>query len=134
MENEPGFLFDALVLEDGEKGVAVLSKDGNTIDFIKNQYRHCNPIMAIGAAKSLLDTAEVFLKLRLSICLACPTSAKCKNPICDLMRGPQARTQQKKMACFEVVSAGQTGTIVITTDIDSFPPPRRTPLAGGQAL
>ena len=99
-ENEHGFLFDALVLKDGEKAVAVLSKDGNTIDFIKNQYRHCNPIMAIGAAKSLLDTAEVSLKLRLSFCLACPTRAKCKNPTCDLMCGRQARTQQKKMACF----------------------------------
>ena len=63
MENEPGFLFDALVLADGEQGVAALMKDGNTMDFIKNQYRHCKTIMAIGAAKLLLDKAEVSPKL-----------------------------------------------------------------------
>jgi catalase len=63
MENEPGFLFDALVLADGEQGIAALMKDGNTMDFIKNQYRHCKTIMAIGAAKSLLDKADVSPKL-----------------------------------------------------------------------
>jgi catalase len=59
MENEPGFLFDALVLADGEAGVATLKKDGHTMEFIKDQYRHGKTIMAIGAAKALLDKAEV---------------------------------------------------------------------------
>ena len=63
MENEPGFLFDALVLADGSEGVAVLAKDGNTMDFIKCQYRHCKAIMAIGAARSLLKAAAVSPKL-----------------------------------------------------------------------
>ncbi|MDO9405568.1 MAG: catalase [Polaromonas sp.] len=59
MENEPGFLFDALVIADGEDGVAALSRDGHTMEFIQNQYRHCKAIFAIGAASSLLDKAGV---------------------------------------------------------------------------
>ena len=63
MENEPGFLFDALVLSDGQAGVDSLLKDANTMAFIKDQYRHCKTIMAIGASKTLLDKAEVPVEL-----------------------------------------------------------------------
>ncbi|MES2280785.1 MAG: catalase [Pseudomonadota bacterium] len=59
MENEPGFLFDALALADGEAGVAALAKDGHTMEFIKDQYRHCKTIMALGASTQLLDKAGV---------------------------------------------------------------------------
>jgi len=41
MENEPGFLFEGLALADGAAGVAVLSKDGHTMEFIRDQHRHC---------------------------------------------------------------------------------------------
>lgn len=58
VENEPGFLFDALVIADGADGVAALKRDGHTMEFNKDQYRHCKTIMAIGAAKALLDAAE----------------------------------------------------------------------------
>ncbi len=63
MENEPGFLFDALVLSDGEAGVTTLMRDAHTMAFIKDQYRHCKTIMAMGASKALLDKAEVPAKL-----------------------------------------------------------------------
>ncbi len=59
MENEPGFLFDALALADGEAGVAALAKDGHTMEFIKDQHRHCKTIMALGASTQLLDKAGV---------------------------------------------------------------------------
>ncbi len=59
LENEPGFLFDALVLADGEKGVAALKADGHTMEFVKDQYRHCKTIMALGEAQALLDMADV---------------------------------------------------------------------------
>ena len=59
MEAEPGFLFDALVLADGAEGVAALAKDANALAFIKDQYRHCKTIWAIGAAASLLDSATI---------------------------------------------------------------------------
>jgi len=57
LENEPGFLFDALVLPDGDKGVATLARDGHTLEFIKDQYRHCKPILVLPASASLLEAA-----------------------------------------------------------------------------
>jgi catalase len=57
MENEPGFLFDALVLPDGDEAVAALAQDGHTMEFIKDQFRHCKPIMALGASQLLLVRA-----------------------------------------------------------------------------
>ena len=63
MENEPGFLFDALVLSDGKAGVTTLMRDGHTLEFIRDQHRHCKAIMAIGASKALLDAANVSEKL-----------------------------------------------------------------------
>ena len=58
-ETEPGFLFDALVLPDGEAGVTALSKDALAMEFIRNQYRHCKAILVMGASKSLLAKAEI---------------------------------------------------------------------------
>jgi catalase len=53
-ENSPGFLFDGLVVTGGEAGVAALQADDHVGDFIRDQYRHCKPILAVGAAASLL--------------------------------------------------------------------------------
>ncbi|TFY98691.1 catalase [Ramlibacter rhizophilus] len=57
MENEPGFLFDALVLPDGEEAVAALAQDGHTGEFIRDQFRHCKTILALGASSRLLAAA-----------------------------------------------------------------------------
>ncbi len=59
LENEPGFLFDALVLPDGEKAAATLAQYPQTMDFIKDQYLHYKTILALGTGKSLLDKAGV---------------------------------------------------------------------------
>jgi len=59
MENEPGFLFDGLVLPDGEAGVELLATDGHTAEFIKDQYRHCKTILALGASRMLLAESKV---------------------------------------------------------------------------
>jgi catalase len=63
LENEPGFLFDALALPDGEGGVQVLSRDGYTMEFIRDQHRHCKAILAMPASRALLDAAGVSLTL-----------------------------------------------------------------------
>ena len=55
----PNVLFDALVLPDGDAGVAALARDGQTMGFLRDQYRHCKTIMAIGASKALLDRLGV---------------------------------------------------------------------------
>jgi catalase len=56
-ENEPGFLFDALVLPGGQAAVERLATDGRAIECIKDQYRHCKTILAIGASRVLLEGA-----------------------------------------------------------------------------
>ena len=57
LENEPGFLFDGLILPDGEEAVAALAQDGHTMEFIKDQFRHCKSILAFGASRKLLAQA-----------------------------------------------------------------------------
>ena len=59
LENEPGVLFDALVLPDGAAAVATLARDAHTAEFIKDQYRHGKTILALGASGQLLDNAGV---------------------------------------------------------------------------
>ena len=51
LENSAPVLFDALVLPDGEAGVEALAKDGQTMEFVVNQYRHCKTILALGASQ-----------------------------------------------------------------------------------
>ncbi len=59
MESEPGFLFDALALPDGAEAVAALARDGHTMEFIKDQFRHCKTVVAFGASSALLERAGV---------------------------------------------------------------------------
>jgi catalase len=39
--------------------VAHLSPNRHTLDFVKDQYRHCKSILAIGASSALLDKAGI---------------------------------------------------------------------------
>jgi catalase len=63
LENEPGFLFDALALPGSEQAVAALAQDGHTMEFIKDQYRHCKAILAPGASRRLLEAAGIPVEL-----------------------------------------------------------------------
>jgi catalase len=60
LENSPPVLFDALVLPDGIDAVERLAKDGHTLEFVKDQYRHCKSILVLGAASKLLKKAGIF--------------------------------------------------------------------------
>ncbi|MNN09148.1 Catalase C [compost metagenome] len=59
LEAGPGVLFDAVVVPDGQGAVQQLGSDANALDFLRLQYRHCKPMLAIGAGKDLLDKAGV---------------------------------------------------------------------------
>jgi catalase len=59
MENSPSVLFDALVLPDGAKAVKSLGEDSHSMDFVKDQFRHCKPILALGASRKLLEMAGI---------------------------------------------------------------------------
>ena len=54
LEAAPAVLYDALVLPDGDEAISALRADGRTLEFIKDQYRHCKPILALGAGEQLL--------------------------------------------------------------------------------
>ncbi len=59
LENSAPVLFDALVLPDGEAGVALLALHGQASEFVQNQYRHGKTILALGAAQGLLDRSGI---------------------------------------------------------------------------
>ena len=59
LENSPSVLFDAVVLPDGEKGVNALLRDGRTMEFVKDQYRHCKTLLALGASSAILAKAGI---------------------------------------------------------------------------
>jgi catalase len=59
MENSPGVLFDVLVLPDGEAAVQALLGNGHTMEFVKDQFRHCKTILALGAGRELLEAAGI---------------------------------------------------------------------------
>jgi catalase len=60
LENTPAVLFDALILPDGADAVEALSKDGRTLEFLKDQYRHCKTVLILGASSKLLQKAGIF--------------------------------------------------------------------------
>ncbi|MGH6611415.1 MAG: catalase-related domain-containing protein, partial [Burkholderiaceae bacterium] len=63
MEAAPAVLFDALVIPDGAAGIEALSADGQAVEFVKDQYRHCKPILVLGSGVDLLAKAGIPSKL-----------------------------------------------------------------------
>ena len=59
LEATPAVLFDALVLPDGEAAIETLRTAGHALEFIKDQYRHCKPMLVLGAGGALLSKAGV---------------------------------------------------------------------------
>jgi catalase len=63
LETGPSVLYDALVLPDGAAAIATLAKDGRALEFVREQYRHGKPILALGAGSTLLRAAGVPFEL-----------------------------------------------------------------------
>ena len=59
LEAAPSVLFDAVVLPDGDAAANALAAVGLVPEFIKDQYRHCKTILALGAGARLLEKAGV---------------------------------------------------------------------------
>lgn len=59
MEAAPAVLFDALVIPDGADAIEVLGQEGHALEFVKEQYRHCKPILSLGAGTDLLAQAQI---------------------------------------------------------------------------
>jgi catalase len=59
LETMPAVLFDALALPGGKAAVEQLGNVGQALEFIKEQYRHAKPVLALGAAADLVENAGV---------------------------------------------------------------------------
>ena len=62
-ETMPSVLFDAVAIPDGAAAIATLLDLGHVLEFLKDQYRHAKPILALGAATKLLEKAGIPLEL-----------------------------------------------------------------------
>jgi catalase len=59
MEAAPSALWDAVIVPGGESAVAALSTSGHALEFLKDQYRHCKPILMLGESGQLLQAAGI---------------------------------------------------------------------------
>jgi catalase len=58
-ETMPSVLFDAAVVPDGRRAIKLLGNVGHALEFLKDQYRHAKPILALGAGADLVENAAV---------------------------------------------------------------------------
>jgi catalase len=59
MEAAPAVVWDAMSIVDGGRSVEELANSGHAVEFLKDQYRHCKPILLIGKAERLLTKAGI---------------------------------------------------------------------------
>jgi catalase len=59
LETAPSVLWDGVVLPEGEDAVSMLSAMGQSLEFVRDQYRHCKPMLTGAAALALLDVAGI---------------------------------------------------------------------------
>ncbi len=63
LETMPSVLFDAVAIPGGEAAIATLAKIGHAREFIKDQYRHAKPILALLEAVDLVESTGASAKL-----------------------------------------------------------------------
>jgi catalase len=59
MEAAPSVLWDAVIIPGGAAATAVLAQSGHALEFLKDQYRHCKPMLFLGSSASLLEAAGI---------------------------------------------------------------------------
>jgi catalase len=59
METGLSVLWDGLIAQGGNRGVEQLAASGQALEFLKDQYGHCKPILLLGASVALLATAGI---------------------------------------------------------------------------
>ena len=57
LETMPSVLFDAVAVLGGKDAVVTLGNVGHALEFIKDQYRHAKPILALGEGADLVENA-----------------------------------------------------------------------------
>jgi catalase len=61
LETMPSCLFDAVVVPDGATAAEALCELGHAVEFVRDAYRHCKAILAIGAGEQLLEEAGIVI-------------------------------------------------------------------------
>jgi catalase len=59
LDTTPSVVYDALVIPDGEAAATALAVNGRALEFLKDTYRHCKPILAVGAASKVLQAGNI---------------------------------------------------------------------------
>jgi catalase len=59
LETMPSVLFDAVAVPGGKRAVDLLGNVGHALEFLKDQYRHAKPILALGAGVELVALAGI---------------------------------------------------------------------------
>ncbi len=59
LENMPSVLWDAVAVPDGKLASKTLGNVGHALEFLKDQYRHAKPILALGAGADLVENAGI---------------------------------------------------------------------------
>jgi catalase len=59
LETAPSVLWDGMIAFDGDQAARTLGDLGQAIEFLKDQYRHCKPILLMGSASRLLAKAGI---------------------------------------------------------------------------
>lgn len=57
LETGPAVLWDAVVVIDGDGAIDALADAGQAMDFLKDQFRHCKPMLFMGEAIKLTEIA-----------------------------------------------------------------------------
>ena len=57
LETAPSVLWDAVAVPGGQEAIDKLQTVGHAAEFLKDSYRHCKPILVIGAGATLLESA-----------------------------------------------------------------------------
>jgi catalase len=59
LETTPSVLYDAVAIPGGEESAESLAALGQALEFVKDQYRHCKPMLVLGAGAGVLKAAAI---------------------------------------------------------------------------
>lgn len=63
IEAGPSVLYDAVIIPDGKAHINDLLRDARTLDFVRDQYRHCKPILVLGSGVELVEKSAIPMTL-----------------------------------------------------------------------
>jgi catalase len=95
LEAMPSVLFDALVIPGGQSASKTLATVGQALDFVKDQYRHCKSILALGTGADLVENAGI------------PTRLKNGDPDPGLIVARDAKDNEASLEAFIEALTGQ---------------------------